>query len=1150
MLLPESISLHYDDRHSEPLKSAGSAVLPYEAVSWCECQAEIDSKKDRTSKRTKVAPVKRSKRSTTNSTDTTPYPVKLGMPKTVITARDAEKSSHEELREPVLLKLAKSDGRIPQNEEVSKKRLKTSTENQLSERSVWSVVCPRENSSASNFCELTSKSQDEESRHLGKNTFECRSSFNHSNDSGIGSQAHSVVHCSSYPPTPSLSPHLPSSSPSNVSDDTTLGFGQFRTDVVNRPVSRSSHSSSSSGIGISDQHNSDCGNTLPTTIFNVNSTKIVTSIPILDAKSTAKCKVQCKLPTVCLRNHVPLCSTSSQSLIPGEALTKLHPSREVEPTGYHQELDSKLVNNELRRNGFHGWITGERLSSSDATRKADNVRRLLAFQRLSTSKNQTILLQQPSRQIKSVHLAPSFIPQYYQTDNLEDNEASTSSVTDRFVQPNILIQPEKSSKLDLMNDSSSRVNWPPESLISGPSGTMTSTGGLQEFLEELEDSFDPLTQCGCLEMDDIKCKNSILCTVHTMEEKRRVPRQHDLRYLMREARKKQQILRQVPNTPCQQFPWSVQTSCTPNTMIDLTADVNSNESLCESQGIINYQAPRVPDHSQLLRHNTTFSAYDTQGRCSIYPNTLNSNVPVDMRYVSNKLTARLHQRNKSVVIAQPCAIDIKPQAESFLSYSPQVSSINSNLDINHFRFNPVGSDTIQTGEYLSESNSSSVLMYPSRKQTPTYSSTSYSNTRLINEPQYVAQRHCLSSCQPTQSWGNRLSRYSVDGSVNATVSLDNLINSEDLCSEDHFNDSSHETNLPRKVHVPIVNETPPSTFGSTTTLFPHLPLNSRRFQESQGRVVVNDMREKSITGRSRKTSRTSYRPSGSATVQGPALTSLLHLRYQQKQQQQPNQQQGQFQTIPGLLGGGKINPNEHVSFRPTVIGKNKPVTSVADVFNCKLPSSSSSTIFESHEKVDILNSVNPQLVYSPSLITSNIPCTYVGLSSNYPTSSTSSFNSRFSNQVLDYCVDNSLDTYYVSNSLQSCQTTISSSISSYSLHSNSRPNNYVIQRNVQLNQPQTRTLFAHSINCSQTNETSPSLMLSSSSSSSSSSSLTSSSSSSSSTTTTTLSTPILSSNRYFVIRPSAIAQTPNLVVCAKRRDTFSTSNINRSSEDV
>ncbi|CAH8529291.1 unnamed protein product [Schistosoma haematobium] len=1122
MLLPESISLHYDDRHSEPPKSVGSAVLPYEAVSWCECQAEIDSKKDRTSRRTKVAPLKRSKRNTPNPSDASPYSVKMDISKTVITSREVEKTSHEELREPVLLKLAKSDGRISQSEEVSKKPLRTPAESKLNERSVWSVVCPREHS-AGNFYELTSKGQVEESRHLGKDMFECRSSFNHSNDSGIGSQAHSVFRCSSYPPTPSLSPHLPSSSPSNVSDDTTFGFNQFRPEVANRPVSRSSHSSSSSGIGISDQHNTDSSITIPTTIFNVNSTKAVTSLPLSNIKSTAKCKVKCKLSTVCLRNNVPLCSTSSQPMISGEALTKVHSSREVESTVYHlknnrQEFDGKLISSELRRNGFHSWITGERPTSSDATHKADNVRRLLAFQRLSTPRNQTILLQQAPRQIKSVHLAPSFISQNYQTENLEGNEASTSNDTNRFVQPNILIQPEKSSKLDVVNDSSSRINWPPESIISGPSSNMArSTGELQEFLEELEDTFDPLTQCGCLEMDDIRCRNSILCTVHTIEEKRRVPRQHDLRYLMREARKKQQILRQVPNTPCQQFPWTVQTSGSPNAVIDLTDDVSSNESFCETPGVLSYQTPRVPNHSQLLRHNTTLSAYDTQ----------------DLRYVSNKLTARLHQRNKTVVIAQPCAIDIRPQTESFLSYSPQIASINSTLDMHHFQFNPMGSGTTQTGEYFSESNTPNIVMYPNRKQTSGYSSTSYSNARLINEPPYAAQSHCLSTCQPAQPWANRLSRYPIEGSADTTINLDNLITSEDLCSEEHFDDLSHEINLPRKVHVPFVEETPPNfgpittstTTTTTTTLFPHLSLNTRKLQESQSRVVVNDMREKSITGRSRKTARTSFRSSGSTNVQGPTLTSLLHLRYQH---QQPNQQQGQFQSISGLLGGGKVNPSEHVSSRPTVISKTKPVTSATDVFNCKI-SSSSSTVFESQEKADILNSVNPQLVYSPSLITPNIPCTYVGLSSNYPTSSTT-FSSRLPNQVLDYCVDNSLDTFYVPNSLQTCPNTVPSSISSYSLHSNPRLNNYVIQRNVQLNQPQARTLFANSIS-SRTNETSPNLILSSSSSSS-------------------LSTATLSSNRYFVIRPSAIAQTPNLVVCAKRRDTYSTSNINRSSEDV
>lgn len=257
--------------------------------------------------------------------------------------------------------------------------------------------------------------------------------------------------------------------------------------------------------------------------------------------------------------------------------------------------------------------------------------------------------------------------------------------------------------------------------------------------------------------------------------------------------------------------------------------------------MLSYQTPRVPNHSQLLRHNTTLSAYDTQGRCQIYPNSLNSNGPIDLRYVSNKLTARLHQRNKTVFIAQPCAIDIRPQTESFLSYSPQIASINSTLDMHHFQFNPMGSGTTQTGEYFSESNTPNIVMYPNRKQTSGYSSTSYSNARLINEPQYAAQSHCLSTCQPAQPWANRLSRYPIEGSADTTINLDNLITSEDLCSEEHFDDPSHEINLPRKVHVPFVEETPPNfgpittstTTTTTTTLFPHLSLNTRKLQECQ-----------------------------------------------------------------------------------------------------------------------------------------------------------------------------------------------------------------------------------------------------------------------------------------------------------------------------
>ncbi|KAL5112572.1 hypothetical protein TcWFU_007711 [Taenia crassiceps] len=49
-----------------------------------------------------------------------------------------------------------------------------------------------------------------------------------------------------------------------------------------------------------------------------------------------------------------------------------------------------------------------------------------------------------------------------------------------------------------------------------------------------------LTQCGCAEVGDLRCKNSILCTTHTFEEKRRVHRPRDLKVLLHEARQQQQ----------------------------------------------------------------------------------------------------------------------------------------------------------------------------------------------------------------------------------------------------------------------------------------------------------------------------------------------------------------------------------------------------------------------------------------------------------------------------------------------------------------------------------------------------------------------------------------------------------------------------------
>lgn len=58
-----------------------------------------------------------------------------------------------------------------------------------------------------------------------------------------------------------------------------------------------------------------------------------------------------------------------------------------------------------------------------------------------------------------------------------------------------------------------------------------------------------LTQCGCVEMGDLRCKNSILCATHTFEEKQRVPRPRDLKVLLQEARQQQQRLIRLHEAP-------------------------------------------------------------------------------------------------------------------------------------------------------------------------------------------------------------------------------------------------------------------------------------------------------------------------------------------------------------------------------------------------------------------------------------------------------------------------------------------------------------------------------------------------------------------------------------------------------------------------
>lgn len=113
-------------------------MLPYGAVSWCEVQAETCSKKDFSIKRSKIVARRRSKR-LNNSLDVLSCSTldRNFVNKDII----IESTEVEQLREPVLFKLAKEEKSFKNVHDVYLGLDKVSKSNQ---RSIWSILYSKE----------------------------------------------------------------------------------------------------------------------------------------------------------------------------------------------------------------------------------------------------------------------------------------------------------------------------------------------------------------------------------------------------------------------------------------------------------------------------------------------------------------------------------------------------------------------------------------------------------------------------------------------------------------------------------------------------------------------------------------------------------------------------------------------------------------------------------------------------------------------------------------------------------------------------------------------------------------------------------------------------------------------------------------------
>ncbi|VEL20066.1 unnamed protein product, partial [Protopolystoma xenopodis] len=271
-------------------------------------------------------------------------------------------------------------------------------------------------------------------------------------------------------------------------------------------------------------------------------------------------------------NQKSIPNTGNHNVMPGSFdvdSTTLHNSDRDSPTNYRLSggaydataCSTTWSNSRVSfpRNGFRLW------PSIDDTNMQNNLQRqsTLSFRNIASSVGlrQHSIFSRGAHQliptsgstiIRSVHLPSSFnrthsttVAQTSLISSATTISTLSSSKSLNHLYPSTESPVNASSILSSSRGYIYKFNSPivNSACHSQSSLSLSSEWNQEPLQEDEEDSVDPLVQCGCVEMDDLKCRNSILCTVHTVEEKRRVHRSRDLRDLMREARQRQQALR-------------------------------------------------------------------------------------------------------------------------------------------------------------------------------------------------------------------------------------------------------------------------------------------------------------------------------------------------------------------------------------------------------------------------------------------------------------------------------------------------------------------------------------------------------------------------------------------------------------------------------
>ncbi|CAL8072415.1 unnamed protein product [Calicophoron daubneyi] len=971
----------------------------------------------------------------------------------------------------------------------------------------------------------------------------------------------------SYPPTPCLSPHLPSPAASVLSDDLVATNSNYvPPEKIMRLSSKSSlHSSSSSEtIGhVQRQEQSTTG----------ASQKMVSRVIVPDIPNASD---QRSVKTVCIprhRHHVQMTASRKSTSGPSTVIRGAD-EFDVEVDPYLGDIDhpfngplaTQLEMNQLQFRGTNSKNQSTDLKANDLFGR-NGFRTMFRDSRGTVSN--TIRNAQPSgcRDEANCGYITHF-PTRQVTGQPFDHPYLSHAVPARR-QPNIYSgwSDMQRSYEQSRAQSSRPLRQTPSMLcdrsVTGPgelSSALTSTqnrsrlvGAVDQLVDDGDDSFDPLTQCGCVELGDFKCRNSLLCTVHTMDEKRRVPRQRDLRHLMREARQRQQLNRHATGAVGRR---TLPNSCTvaevSQPVIDLTED--SDLLCCSADGVSDIgnrscqmrllSNQPLPNSQVTYRSASDISALHGTGNNVRKQKVLSATVlgpqTIGLASLSNRFVRRIGAREGSATLCSDVAfIDgFSPVGGPFHSIGSQTGFDSSNLDHSYaFELDTSPSDgaAIENRAMLSDDQISSRLITVPAGQT---SCTPSGITLARFRRQQQLRRVQNSSVQSVRQWATQLnsspgdiqlpscSNVLNDPRVGATDDEDNEVsqaNHRELLSKspqlidnrNSFPDPTFHGQI-ISVSAPMVISPSLSQLSYTNCSLPepqtaqpvsviNQPIMVGRFarsiyggtqvvREPQGRVIVDDMREKSITGRSRKTARSTLRHAA-PVFPSPTFSGLLSSRYQQCTfQPQPN---------TSVINSARRQPSVSVlGSRPTIV--QRPLINVnSEIFPGVIPPVSALSMNESIGVVGC-PAISGHATQTPPLLTTNNSYAAPDLSGSSPYSMNVGETTMESDSIdLDYCIQASGTSFVPSTSqIQQCSRPQMQSAPDSNPHSASSFS-FVNQDPY----PPTGSRFARAIPNPQLQGESG---------------------------------QILCRNRYFVIRPSSLKRSPSLVVRAKRPDTFST----------